>query len=100
MPPAARSRLCSRDSAKAGVFARSAMSYIYTQHPEDTMSLFHWSLTGLNSESSFSITSFYAVGTEPRLPFYLPLAEGRIVGFIHLPRVLALSEMQTALSGI
>ena len=31
MPPGARSRLCSRDSAWAGVFARSAMSSAYSE---------------------------------------------------------------------
>ena len=52
-------------------------------------------LTGLNSEFSFS----------PRLknlvyPTILPIAGGRIIGFIPFPRVLVLCEMQSVLSRI
>ena len=34
---------------------------------------------------------------EPSLPYYLPIAGGRIIGFIPFPRVLVLCEMQSVL---
>ena len=37
---------------------------------------------------------------EPSLPYYLPMAGGRIIGFIHFPRVLVLCEIQSVLSRI
>ena len=37
---------------------------------------------------------------EPSLPYYLPIAGGRVVGCIPFPRVLALCEMYTASSRI
>ena len=37
---------------------------------------------------------------ETSLPYYLPIAGGRIIGFIPFPRVLALCEMQTVWSRI
>ena len=37
---------------------------------------------------------------EPSLPYYLPLAGGRIFGFIPFPRVLVLCEMQSVRSRI
>ena len=37
---------------------------------------------------------------EPTLPYYLPIAGGRIIGFIPFPRVLVLCEMQSVLSRI
>ena len=59
----------------------------------DTRSIFKRSLTGLNSEYSFSKTSCLTKATEePSLP-YLPIAGGRIIGFIPFPRVLVLCEM-------
>ena len=42
------------------------------------------SLTGLNSEFSFTKAE------EPSLPYYLPIAGGRIIGFIPFPMVLVL----------
>ena len=51
-------------------------------------------LTGLNSEFSCSLTSCLTKAEEHSLYFYLPIAEGRIIGFIPFPRVLMLSEMQ------
>ena len=59
----------------------------------DTTSIFKRSLTGLNSEFSFSKTSRLTKAEEPSLPYYLPIAGGRIIGFIHFPRVLVLCEM-------
>ena len=53
---------------------------------------FKRSLTGLNSEFSFSLTSCLTKAEEPSLPYYLPIAGGRIIGFIPFPRVLVLSE--------
>ena len=57
----------------------------------DTRSIFKRSLTGLHSEFSF----FKA--EEPCLSYYLPIAGGRIIGFIPFPRVLVLCEMQSVL---
>ena len=37
---------------------------------------------------------------EPSLPYYLPIAGGRIIGFIPFPRVLVLYEMQSVSSRI
>ena len=37
---------------------------------------------------------------EPSLPYYLPLAGGRIIGFIPFPGVLVLCEMQSVSSRI
>ena len=61
---------------------------------------FKQSLTGLNSEFSFSYTICITKADEPRLPHYLPIAGGRIIGFIIFPRVLVLCEMQSVLSWI
>ena len=57
-------------------------------------------LSGLNSEFSFSATSCLAKEEEPSLLYYLPIAGGRIIGFIPFPRVLVLCEMQSASSRI
>ena len=51
---------------------------------------FKRSLSGLNSEFSFSKTSCLSKIEEPSLPHYLPIAGGRIIGFIPVPRVLVL----------
>ena len=64
----------------------------------DTRSIFKRSLTGLNSDFSFSETSCLTKAEEPSLSFYLPTAGGRIIGFI--PRVLVLCEIQSASSRI
>ena len=61
---------------------------------------FKRSLTGLNSEFSFSQTSCLTKAEEPSLPYYLPIAGGRITGFIPFPRVLGLCEMQSLSSKI
>ena len=55
---------------------------------------FKRSLTGLNSEFSFSKTSCLNKAEETSLSYYLPIAGGRIIGFIPFPRVLVLCEMQ------
>ena len=51
-------------------------------------------LTGLNSQFSFSLNSCLTKAAKPSLPYYLPIAGGRIIGFIPFPRVLVLCEMQ------
>ena len=66
----------------------------------DTRSIFKWTLTGLNSEFSFSLTSCRTKVEKPSLPYYLPIAGGRIIGFIRFPRVLVLCEMQSVRSKI
>ena len=62
--------------------------------------LFKRSLIGLNSEFSFSYTSCQTKAEEPSLSYYLPIAGGRIFGFIPFPRVLVLCEMQSVSSMI
>ena len=64
----------------------------------DTRSIFKRSLTGFNSEFSFSWTSCLTKAEEPSLSYYLPIAGGRIIGFIPFPRVLVLCEMQSVSS--
>ena len=64
-----------------------------TQAGYDTRSIFKRSLTGFNSEFSFSKTSCLTKAEEPSLSYCLPRAGGRIIGFIHFPRVLLLCEM-------
>ena len=54
----------------------------------------------MNSEFSFSSTSYLTEAEEPSLPYYLPIAGGRIIGFIPFPRVLVLCEMQSVSSRI
>ena len=66
----------------------------------DTRSIFKRSLTGFNSEFSFSWTSCLNKAEEPSLPYYLPIAGGRIIGLIPFPRVLVLCEMQSVSSRI
>ena len=66
----------------------------------DTRSIFKRSLTGLNSEFSFSKTSYLTKTEEPNLSYYLPIAGGRIIGFIPFPRVLVRCEMQSVSSRI
>ena len=61
---------------------------------------FKRSLTGLNSEFSFSETSCLTKAEEPSLPYYLPIAGGGIFGFIPFPTVLVLCEMQSVRSRI
>ena len=61
---------------------------------------FKRSLTGLNSEFSFSYTSCLTKAEEPNLSYYLPIAGGGIFGFIPFPRVLVLCEMQSVRSRI
>ena len=66
----------------------------------DTRSIFKRSLTGLNSEFSISKTSCLTKAEEPGLPYYLPIAGGRMIGFIPFQRILVLCEMQSVSSRI
>ena len=66
----------------------------------DTRSIFKRGLTDLNSKYSFSSTSCLTKAEEPSLPYYLPIAGGRIFVFIPFPRVLVLCEMQSVSSRI
>ena len=59
---------------------------------------FKRSLTGFNSEFSFSLTSCLTKAEEPSLSNYLPIAGGRIIGFIPFPRALVQCEMQSVSS--
>ena len=61
---------------------------------------FKWSLTGLNSEFSFSWTSCLTKAEEHSLSYYLHIDGGRIIGFIPFPRVLVQCEMQSVSSRI
>ena len=66
----------------------------------DTRSVSKRSLTGLNSEFSFSYTSCLIKAKEYSLSYYLPIAGGRIIGFIPFPRVLVQCEMRSVSSRI
>ena len=84
---------------------RTGMNIIFTQPLRSgriwhKINLFKRSLTGLNSEFSFSLTSCLTNVEEPSLPYYLPIAGGRIIGFIPFPRVLVQCEMQSVSSKI
>ena len=94
MPAAARPKLY-----------RSVSAWSYLPNPSaragyETRSIFKRSLTGLNSEFSFSWTSCLTKAEEPSLSYYLPKAGGRIIGFIPFPRVLVLCEMKSFSSKI
>ena len=79
---------------------KSIFTNISARGGYDTRLIFKRSLTGLNSEFSFSLTSCLTKAEEPRLPYYLSIAVGRIVGFIPFPRVLVLCEMLSVSSRI
>ena len=66
----------------------------------NSRSIFKRSLTGFNSEFSFSYTSCLSKAEELSLSYYLPIAGGRIIGFIPFPRVLVLCEVQLVSSRI
>ena len=75
--------------------------YIYndpsTGVGRNTSLIFKRSLTDLNSEFSFSLSGYLTQAKKYILPYYLPRAGGRIIGFILSPRVFVLCEMKTAL---
>ena len=63
-------------------------------------SIFQQNLTRLNWEFSFSQTYWHTKVKEPSLLYYLPIAEGRIFGFMPFLRILMVYEMQLASSMI
>ena len=71
-----------------------------SNYPTPTMSIFKRSLRGLNSEFSFSQTSFLTKVKEPNLLYYLPVARERIFGCIPFQKVLLLCEMKKTSSRI
>ena len=77
-------------------------NYIYQTPLQDVAQgqFFSGSLTGLNSDFSFSQTGCWTKAKEPSLPFYLPINGGRIIGFMPFPRVLMKCEIQSASSRI
>ena len=95
------------DLRKVSGFHRFVESYLLNPSARagcDTRSIFKRSLTGLNSEFSLN-SEFPRLVASPRLknsvcPTILPIAGGRIIGFIPFPRVLVLCEMQSVLSRI
>ena len=62
--------------------------------------IFTRGIAGLSSLLSFSLTIFRSKCKEHGLLYYLPIAGGRIVGFMPLPRILEQRQTQTALSRI
>ena len=54
----------------------------------------------MNSEFSFYLTSCLTKAKEPIQSYDLPIAGGRIIGFIPFPRLLVLCEMQSVSSRI
>ena len=91
--------------SQIAVFTYCTLGFIIFTNPSsragyDTRSVIKRSLTGLNSEYSFSLTSCLTKAEEPNLSYYLPIAGGRIIGFIPFPRVLVLCEMQSISSRI
>ncbi len=98
-----------RRKRRKKIFYKNTMngkySWSYLPNPSaragyDTRSIFKRSLTGFNSEFSFSYTSFLTKAEEPSLSYYLSIVGGRIIGFIPFPRVLVLCEMQSVRSRI
>ena len=66
----------------------------------DTRSIFKQGLTDLNSEFFFSYTDYLTKPKETSLPYYLSIAEGRIIRFIPFLMLFAQCEMQLATSRI
>ena len=62
-----------------------------------TQSIFMRSLTGLNSECSFSGYGCLIYAKEPSLPKHLPISGEKIMGFIPFPWVLVICEIKTTL---
>ena len=73
--------------------------YIYYQHLH-TSRMGHKvnskrSLTGLNTEFSFSSIGCHIKVQELSLPYYLPIIRERMIGFMPLHGIFVLYEMQT-----
>ena len=76
------------------------LSYLLTPPLGQDMTQGQFLRKGLNSEFSFSYTSCFTNAEEISLPYYLPIAGGRIIGFIPFPRVLVLCQMQSVSSRV
>ena len=85
---------------KSSYIHLSIFTHSFARAGYDTRSVFKRSLTSLDSEFSFSSTSCLTKAEEPSLPYYLPIAGGRIIGFIPFPRVLEICDMQSFSSRI
>ena len=77
------------------IYISNIIIYIYPSTPTecDSQSIFKRSLTGLNSEFSFSYTSCHTKVKDHSLSNDLPIARERRVGYIYFLNVLALCEM-------
>ena len=97
---------------RSGLFKILPTNYSFTTHISyiyqplrsgriwHKVNFFKQSLTCLNSVISFSLSSCLPRAEEPSLPYYLPIAGGRIIGCIPFPMVLVLCEMQSVSSRI
>ena len=68
-------------------FHKSDCIYFFnlsTQAVCNTMSIFKWSLTGLDSKLSFSKTCYHTNVKEFSLPYYLHITRGKIVGAVNI----------------
>ena len=77
-------------------------SVIFTKSRKKSSAFWSW-VCIKQSKSIFSLnfqTSCLTKAEEPSLPYYLPIAGGRIIGFISFPRVLVLCKMQSVSSRI
>ena len=68
-----------------------------TKLDETTDPFLKWCLIGWNSKLSYSKTGCHWKVKEPSLSYYLPIARGRIVGFMSFPRVAAVFKLQIIL---
>ena len=73
-------------------------THIYLPNPSswgggNTRLNFKRSLTGLNSEFSFFKTGYHTKVKESNLPYYLPIAGRRTIGFVPFQKILAQYEM-------
>ena len=75
-------------------------NHIYQPRRWHKVNFFKRSLTGFNSEFSFSSTSFLTKAEEPSPSYYLRIDWGGIIGFVPFPRILVLSEMPSVSSSI
>ena len=93
--------LLSRSISCLGFLWQWWLSYPYLPTPPfgHNMTQFKQSLTGLNS-IFLLLDKLLTKAEELSLPYYLPIAGGRIIGFIPFPKVLVLCEMQSASSRI
>ena len=74
--------------------------YVFTNSPYEQDVIQCQFLRGVWIQFSFSLTGCCTKVKEPSLPYYLPIARGRIVGFIFFIRLLLLYKVQSALSRI